>query len=314
MDLRSKRNKHSSYSADQVKRILAGSGIDIQSEVDTDYIIFCPYHGNHRTPAGEIDKITGTFFCFSCRHVTDLIEFVMQQTSRTYFEASRFIKSKEVLTNLESEINQKLIDKPLYVQFDVSEVERLSTAALQSARAKDYYLGRNISKASVVRFSLGYSEVRDMVTIPIHAPDGMLVGFVGRSVEGKDFKNTPKLPKGKTLFNLHRVKSSRQVYVVESSFDAIRLDQCGLSAVASLGASVSAFQVDLLKKYFNDIIVIADNDEAGNTMATNLKDKLGSSVSILRLDQKYKDVGEMDDEAIRALSFDFDASIAALLK
>jgi DNA primase len=238
----------------------------------------------------------------------------MQQTSRTYFEASRFIKSKEVLTNLESEINQKLIEKPLYVQFDVSEVERLSTAALQSARAKDYYLGRNISKASVVRFSLGYSEVRDMVTIPIHAPDGMLVGFVGRSVEGKDFKNTPKLPKGKTLFNLHRVKSSRQVYVVESSFDAIRLDQCGLSAVASLGASVSAFQVDLLKKYFNDIIVIADNDEAGNTMATNLQDKLGSSVSILRLDQKYKDVGEMDDEAIRALSFDFDASIAALLK
>jgi len=70
----------------------------------------------------------------------------------------------------------------------------------------------------------------------------------------------------------------------------------------------------IAKKYFNDIIVIADNDEAGNTMATNLQDKLGSSVSILRLDQKYKDVGEMDDEAIRALSFDFDASIAALLK
>jgi hypothetical protein len=27
------------------------------------------------------------------------------------------------------------------------------------------------------------------------------VGFVGRSIEGKDFKNTPGLPKTKILFN-----------------------------------------------------------------------------------------------------------------
>ncbi len=314
MDFRGKRDDRRSYSAEQVQRILTGSGIDVQSEVDSHYIIFCPYHGNHRTPAGEVDKATGMFFCFSCHHFTDLTEFVMQQTNRTYFEAARFIKSKETATNLESEINQKLVEKPLYVQYDEVQVKRLAGNALESPRAKTYYSGRKITEASVRKFSLGYSENQDMVTIPVHAPDGLLVGFVGRSIEGKDFKNTPKLPKGKTLFNLHRVKSSRNVYVVESSFDAIRLDQCGLSAVASLGSNVSNFQVDLLKKYFNDIIVIADNDEAGGNMANRLQEKLGYRVSVLSLDKKYKDIGDMEDEDIRALSFDFSDSISSILK
>jgi DNA primase len=314
MDIRGRRNTGHSYAPEQIKRILAGSGVDIESEVDTDFIIFCPFHGNHRTPAGEIDKVRGTFFCFSCHHVADLAEFVMHQTGRTYFEAIRFIKSKEVATSLESEINQKLIEKPMYVQYDELQVKRLHSTALDSPRAQTYYSGRKITDSSIKKFGLGYSEKQDMITIPVHAPDGMLVGFVGRSVEGKTFKNTPGLPKGKTLFNLNRVKNSRTVYVVESSFDAIRLDQCGFAAVATLGSNVSNFQVDLLKKYFNDIIVIADNDEAGGNMKTRLIEKLGSRVSVLLLETKYKDIGDMNDEDIKALSFSFDQSIAEILQ
>ena len=163
------------------------------------------------------------------------------------------------------------------------------------------------------KFDLGYSESQDMVTIPVHSPDGMLVGFVGRSVEGKEFKNTPGLPKGKTLLNLSRVKTSRKVYVVESSFDAIRLDQCGMPAVATLGSNVSNIQTELLKKYFNDIIVIADNDDAGNSMSKRLQEKLGAKVSVIHLETKYKDIGDMDDQDIKALSFDFADSISSIL-
>jgi DNA primase len=153
-----------------------------------------------------------------------------------------------------------------------------------------------------------------MVTIPVHSPEGMCIGFVGRSIEGKDFKNTPGLPRSKTLFNIHRVKNSDKVYIVESSFDAIRLDQVGLPAVATLGANVSNSQVELLKKYFNNIIVIADNDEAGGNMKQRLIEKLGSRVSVINIDTKYKDVGDMDDEAIKNLEYRFDNSIMAMLK
>ena len=314
MDIRNRRRGADTYTAEQVKRVLLGSGISIESEVDSDYIVFCPYHGNHRTPAGEVDKKTGIFFCFACQYVTDLVDLVSTQSGRTYFQSVRFIKSLEEDIDLGVQVAESLKQKELYTQYPQEDVTRLHEAAVASERAMSYYARRSITKESVLKFGLGYSELRDMVTIPVHSPDGMLLGFVGRSVEGKDFKNTPGLPKAKTLFNLNRVKTSKNVYVVESSFDAIRLDQCGFAAVATLGSNVSNFQIDLLKKYFNDIIVIADNDDAGGNMVKKLRDKLSSRVSVISLEQQYKDVGDMDDQAIKALSFAFDKSIDLMLQ
>ena len=312
MDYRNRRNS-SVYTPEQIKRILAGSGINIESEVDSDYIIFCPFHNNHRSPAGEIDKRSGYFFCFSCHHVCDLTEFVMHTSGRTYFESVRFIKSKETQTDLSYQINQALVVKPEYVPYDELQIKRLNQQAIESPRAIRYYTGRLITEASIKKFDLGYSEKQDMVTIPVASPEGVPVGFVGRSVEGKDFKNTPGLPKSKVLFNLHRVKASNRVYVVESSFDAIRLDQCGFPAVATLGANVSKIQTDLLQKYFNEVYVIADNDEAGGNMKDKIIERLGSRVIVIKLDKEYKDVGDMSDDAIKNIEQSFDKTIAGML-
>jgi DNA primase len=238
----------------------------------------------------------------------------MHTSGRTYFESVRYIKSKETETDIEQIVNKALIVKPDYNQFDQVLIKRLNQQALDAPRAMRYYNGRLISDSSVKKFALGFSEKQDMVTIPVHSPDGVEVGFVGRSIEGKDFKNTPGLPKSKVLFNLHRVKTSSKVYVVESSFDAIRLDQCGFPAVATLGANVSNFQTDLLKKYFNNIIVIADNDEAGGNMKDKIVERLGSRVTVIKLDKQYKDIGDMPDEAIKNIDESFDKYIAAMLQ
>ena len=152
-----------------------------------------------------------------------------------------------------------------------------------------------------------------MVVVPVHTAEGMAVGFVGRSIEGKDFKNSPGLPKSKTLFNLHRVKTANKVYVVESSFDAIRLDQCGFPAVATLGANVSSAQLDLLQKYFNDILIIADNDEAGGNMKNRILERIGTRASVIQLNKQYKDIGDMDDTSIKELEYQFDKSIQSML-
>ena len=243
----------------------------------------------------------------------DLTSLVMHTSGRTYFEAERYIKSKETETDLSVEIERNLYTKPLYAPYDELQIKRLNQQALESPRAMRYYNGRLITEASVKKFGLGYSEKQDMVTIPVASPDGMEVGFVGRSVEGKDFKNTPGLPKSKVLFNLHRVKTADRVYVVESSFDAIRLDQCGFPAVATLGANVSNFQTDLLQKYFNSIYVVADNDEAGGNMKSKLIERLGNRVSVIQLDKQYKDIGDMSDEAIKNIEETFDKTISSML-
>jgi DNA primase len=303
-----------SYTAEQVKRVLTGAGIDIEAEYGTDYIVFCPYHNNNRTPAGEVSKDHGMFFCFGCQTTRTLIEFVMYTSNRTYFEAVRYIKSKEQETSIEESVNKALINKPEFIQYDELLIKRLNNQALESSRAIRYFEGRKITKESIDKFSLGYSEKQDSVTIPIYSPDGMCIGFVARTVEGKEFKNTPGLPKGKVLFNLHRIKTSNIVYVVESSFDAIRLDQVGFPAVATLGANVSAAQIRLLEKYFNSIVLIADNDDAGMIMRDKLIEKLGPIVTSVYIDKKYKDIGDMDDEAIKKLEFQFDNSIIGMLK
>ena len=313
MDNRNRRNTGNFYSPEQIKRVLTGVGLTIENEIDTDYILFCPFHPNHRTPAGEVDKHKGTFFCFSCHKIADLVELTMHSSGRTYFESVRFIKSKEQQTNIEDEVAKQLIVKPDYNQFDEILIKRLNTQAMDAPRAVRYFAGRQITEDSMKKFLLGFSEKQDMVTVPVHSPSGMPVGFVGRSIEGKEFKNTPGLPKAKVLFNLHRVKTADKVYVVESSFDAIRMDQVGFPAVATLGANVSNFQIDLLQKYFNNIIVIADNDEAGGNMKTRIEEKLGARVSVLQLNKEYKDIGDMSDEDIKKLEISFDKSIANML-
>ena len=313
MDSRNRRNQPSPYTAEQVKRVLAGSGTTVESELDADFIIFCPFHNNHRTPAAEVHKTNGMFFCFSCQKSADLIELVMHTSGRTYFEAARFIKSKEKASNLATEIDRALIKEEQYKPFDELIIKRLHNNLVESDRAKNYFQYRKLTKQSCVKFSLGYSEKQDMVTVPVHSPDGIPLGFVGRSIEGKDFKNTPGLPKSKTLFNLHRVKKSDIVYVVESSFDVIRLDQLDIPAVATLGANVSGKQIELLQKYFNNILVIADNDEAGGNMKNRIIEKLGSRVSVIQLNKQYKDIGDMPDEEIKSLRSSFDKTIESML-
>ena len=314
MDDRSRRVQADIYTEDQVKRVLIGSGVTIQSEVDSDYIIFCPYHNNNRTPAGEVSKESGLFFCFGCQQTATLQEIVMKMSNRSYFESLRYIKSKEQESDITQIVAKQLYTPPTFIQYDEVIIKRLNSQALESPRAMRYFDGRLVTKSSVSKFNLGYSEKQDMVTIPVHSPEGMVIGFVGRSLEGKDFKNTPGLPKSKTLFNLHRVKANDKVYVVESSFDAIRLDQVGMPAVATLGATISKNQVELLEKYFNEIYLIADNDEAGKSMSKKMIDKLKSRVSIIQLDTKYKDIGDMQDSDIIKLSSSIDNSILEMLR
>jgi DNA primase len=314
MDSRNRRTQGDIYTEEQIRRVLNGIGVDVEAEFGNELIVYCPYHNNTRTPAGEISKEFGRFFCFGCQVTKGLDEFVMTISGRTYFEAIRYIKSKGQETDLTSVINKTLYSPPDFVPYDELLIKRLHNQAMESPRAVRYYEGRKITKESMVKFSLGYSENQDSVIVPMHNHESLCLGFVARTVEGKEFKNTPGLPKSKILFNLNRIKASNTVYVVESSFDAIRLDQVGFPAVATLGANVSVSQIRLLEKYFNNAVLIADNDEAGLIMAEKLIEKLGSMVTVINLDKKYKDIGDMDDESIKKLEFSFDNSITAMLK
>lgn len=301
------------YSEEQIRRVLESCGITIQYEIESDFIIYCIFHNNYRTPAAEISKETGLFYCFGCQESKDLAEVVMFASKRSFFEATRLIESKKLNLDIVDEVS-KILDKENDIkEFDIDVINRLNQFALQSTRAAEYLKGRKITKESVEKYLIGYSEKQDMITIPVFSPDGVCLGMVGRSIEGKQFKNTPGLPRNKTLFNLNRNKAADKIFLVESSFDAIRLEQVGARALASLGASISSYQRDLLKRYFNSIIVVSDNDDAGKVMKEKLKSSMGSKIIAAQLPDSVKDVSDLNDEELTEFVHTFDNEIDYIL-
>lgn len=303
------------YSPEQVKQSLIASGIDIQYELDNDLMIFCPFHNNTRSPAGEVSKDTGIFWCFSCQESKDLPEVIMQASSRSYFESVRLIDSFKDSRNLLDRISSTLETKKEFKEFDVKLIYKLNENLLNSQEAQNYLLQRGINKSSWETYRLGYSENQKMITIPVHSPDGLCLGFVGRSIEGKRFKNSTDLPKSKTLFNLWRNKRQDKVFVVESSFDAIMIEQAGGHAVATLGASISKDQRKLLNQYFNQIVALGDNDEAGKNMSNKLLTELGPEKCVVGvLPKNIKDVSDLNSQELKRFVAQFDNIVVSMLQ
>jgi DNA primase len=212
----------------------------------------------------------------------------------TYFQARRLIG--EANPDIDELVHKMLT--PPDLEFDGVVIDALHDNVW--GVGSEYFHSRNITDESITKFKLGYSAKQCMVTVPVHSPTGVLWGFVARSVVGKVFKNNRGLQKSLTLFNMHRVWTSPKVFVVESSFDAIRLDQLELPAVATLGAGISNAQIDLLKRTFDDIILIPDNDDGGKLMTDRLSKGI-PSIQILRLDGSVKDVGNLSDDDLTSL-------------
>ena len=299
-------------SEDQIGSVLWSIGLDVVKEVGDEFVVYCPFHSNWRTPAGEVNKETGLFYCFSCGERTNLLGLVMKMSGRNYFEALRLVSGKGTDVDISNNVITVLNKPPDFVEFDKEVVDNLHQNMSDYAEGRAYLELRGIAD-SIDRFELGYSKNQEMVTVPVHSPDGMLLGFVARGISEKIFRNTPKLPKSKTLFNIHRVRTSPYVFVVESSFDAIKLDQQDIAAVATLGAGVSKKQLKLLTDYFNRIYLLPDNDDAGKEMEEKLRSTLQEKLVVLNLPEGAHDVGDLDKNQIEKLKNHVDNPLLGML-
>ncbi len=287
------------YTDEQIKSVLQECGIDIASEVDSDYIIYCPYHSNYRTPAAEISKESGWFFCFSCQKSASLEDFIMHVTGCAYHDALRTIDRASKEIDLEAFVAKNLDIGPEYIPFNEDLIERLHMGALTNNRALDYYESRGIKMQSIDELRLGYSPRQDSIIIPVHEPDGRFyVGIQARSIDGKQFLNNPEMEKKKLIYNVHRVRAAKRPLVVESPLDSIRCRQMGVPTMYTFGAYISKFQMDILTKRFKTAIIVPDNDEAGDRMAVKASNYMGDRVEVVRLPARFHDVGNLTDEDI----------------
>jgi len=301
------------YSPAHIKSILKSIGLDIVGETSNDFLCYCPFHSNRHTSSFSVSREKGAFICFnpSCGESGTLLELVKRVMHKNDFESMRFISAKETesLENFDELLAETMEDKPMFEEFSEEILKKLYTDLVSTTVGKEYFYSRGINQQSIVDFDLGYSQNMGMVTVPVHSPDGMPIGIVGRSIEGKSFKNSTNLPKSKTMFNVHRAKKiGDHVIVVESSFDAIRIHQAGFpNVVATLGGFLSKEQHHILNRYFNRITIMTDTDLAGRELGLSIANKLRMK-DVLWASYEYgkiypheaKDAGDMTDEEIKA--------------
>lgn len=135
------------------------------------------------------------------------------------------------------------------------------------------------------------------IMFPIHNLEGECVGFTGRIYDDSDnakymnSKESSIFKKGMILFNYHRAKSEikrkKEVIIVEGNMDAIRLYMNGIkNVVALMGTSLTNNQVDIIKKMRAKVILMLDNDNAGETATFqngNILESAGISPLVIRL-------------------------------
>jgi len=138
-----------------------------------------------------------------------------------------------------------------------------------------YLEQRGIQGQTAAWFGAGYyggsGFLRGRMVFPIHDEGGELVAYAGRTMDGREprYLFPPGFHKSQVVFNLHRAIefAARQggvAIVVEGLFDCLKVHQAGYgNVVALMGASLSDRQSELLEKYFRELVVMLDGDEAG---------------------------------------------------
>ncbi len=145
-----------------------------------------------------------------------------------------------------------------------------------------------------------YDKYHGRVIFPWFSIPGKIVGFGGRVLDSRTkgvvqkYINSPESEiyhKAKELYGLYQAKKAiakeDNVFMVEGYTDVISMHQCGIeNVVANSGTALSMDQVNLLRRFTNNITLLYDGDAAGQKAALRGTDMLlsrGMRIKILLL-------------------------------
>lgn len=122
-----------------------------------------------------------------------------------------------------------------------------------------------------------YETFRDRLMFPIKDSTSRVVGFGGRTLVDDRAKylntrQTALFDKGRCLYAIdkarHAATKSGRAILVEGYTDCIAAHQAGFGeTVATLGTALTEMQVDMLRRYCDEIVLLFDSDDAGAAAA-----------------------------------------------
>lgn len=153
----------------------------------------------------------------------------------------------------------------------------------------------------------GYFDEYPLI-MPIRDVYGLPIALVGRTIIDEEVRKEKKMPKYKytmdftktnNVFGLYENKknilNNDCVYVVEGQIDVIKAMERNFSNIVAIGgSSMSSYQFSLINRYTNNIILLLDNDEAGEKGRKSIVDKFGNYANICNfyLPDGYNDIDE----------------------
>jgi DNA primase len=132
----------------------------------SNYFGLCPFH-NEKTPSFSVNDELGIFKCFGCQESGDVISFVEKIENITFRDAIEKLADMAGVT-LSNEFKNEKSEKKRILEINALSAELFSFLLTKHAvgkNAREYVAERNISKASIKEFRLGYDYKNSLVTL-----------------------------------------------------------------------------------------------------------------------------------------------------
>lgn len=287
--------------ANQVKEYLKEQLVDFLEErninIRKNFICLNPEH-LESTPSMSYDARRDKVHCFGCGADYDIFNLIGIEYGLDDFQ-SQFNKACELY---DVKVEQNHTTKPTRVRTPQNKREsedvKMSTidyykACEAAVHQTSYFKSRGLSDETIRTFSLGYDAQNQRVVIPVSREF-----YLSRSVTDKRFYNPSNVKS--IIFNLKALQAkNKPVFVVESTFCALSVIQCGgnciglngLNNVNQLIEAIQQHQLTDLK-----LIVALDNDDAGRKASYDLMVKLKElniQAIIYNLSDEFKDPNEL---------------------
>ena len=274
----------------------------------------CPFH-NEKTASFSVSEQKGFYHCFGCGEHGDIISFVMKTQNMQYIDAIKELanmagmkvpeykpKTPEQTAREQSYIEimegaTRIYQNALWSPAGAAAMEYLRRRGFSDDTIKKYRIGfapnsfntiaakfanqkiKNVLETGLVRQNErgAYDFFRDRLMFPIFNPNGAVIAFSGRSMDGSEPKyintqDTELFHKRRTVFGLNFArdaiyKANRSI-VVEGQIDVIQMQIHGFpETVAPLGTALTEEHLQILCKANRNITFCFDGDAAGQKAA-----------------------------------------------
>jgi DNA primase len=280
----------------------------------------CPYHKD-RTPSLSVDVNTGRYKCFSCYRTGHLVKLIPEKFGDKSIAKWLNIDTND--TDFTAFFSNERNKPPTYVE-EVSDEEKIDNLNIkitgaqipwrESQQAIDYAAKRSLppyilDSQDTFFIEEGYTlttgdhiekpkplYIHKRLCTPVYTEFGKLICIECRDVTQKSpVKILYPRDSIKPLFDWYNLVLSEDVFLFEGllKMNVARGDRYFTNSIACLGGGISDYQFTLLNK-IPYLTVVPDNDEAGERMIKNIKERYTGMLSILRLNTStIKDCDEI---------------------